>query len=294
MTKSRILITATLCTLFVGGTAAATPAASDSGHDNSIRWQKTPAWSTGGDVVDMAQSLDGKHLYILTEGAVKIFNDAGMEKGALLGTIPVAPGIDKIDISPDGTKIYLLNRKTGAFTATAVVFHKEINVKNAPMIGAEDAPVSIVVFTDFQCPYCRKLPPVIAEVMEKNKGRVKLYFKNMPLISIHPQAERAARAGIAAAQQGKFWEMHDKLFAAKTLNKEVIDGFARELGLDMEKFTADAKSQETTEKLRADLLEGQRNGVDGTPYIFINGWTLGNRSAEGFQKMIDILRKEKN
>ncbi len=295
---SRKTIPTALCALLLSaGSASALPSGYDApGHDSQIRWQKIPEWQINSGALDMVHSLGGRRLYVLTNRKeVKIFGDEPENQGQLLGTIPVASGMDKIDISPDGSKIYLLNSKSGAVNEILVNFHKDFDLTTAPMKGNKDAPVSIVVFTDFQCPFCHKLPPVLDEVLQKNKGKVNLYFKNMPLIAIHPQAENAARAAVAADNQGKFWEMHDLLFNSDALDLDTIEGFAKELDLNMKRFREDVTSDETTNKLRADLMEGQRSGVDGTPYIFINGWLLGNRSIESFQSMIDtILKEQKN
>ncbi|MBM9519777.1 thioredoxin domain-containing protein [Desulforhopalus vacuolatus] len=294
-TFSKIIPTALCALLLSASSISALPPGSDApGYDNQIRWQKLPEWQINSGAIDMVHSLGGRRLYVLTDRKeVKIFGDETSTQGQLLGTIPVASGMDKIDISPDGSTVYLLNSKSGAVNELSVTFHKDFDLATTPMKGDKNAPVSIVVFTDFQCPFCNKLPPVLDEVLQRNKGKVNLYFKNMPLITIHPQAENAARAVVAAGDQGKFWEMHDLLFNSDSLDSETIEGFAKKLNLDIERFEEDVTSNETTNKLRADLMEGQLNGVNGTPSIFIDGWPLGNRSLEGFQTMIDSILKEK-
>ncbi|MCK9174161.1 MAG: thioredoxin domain-containing protein [Desulforhopalus sp.] len=293
-TSSKTIPTALCALLLSAASVSALPTGPEApGHNSQIRWQKIPEWQINSGAIDMVHSLGGGRLYVLTDRKeVKIFGDDPNNQGQLLGTIPVASGMDKIDISPDGSKVYLLNSKSGAVNELFVTFHKDFDLTTAPMKGAKTAPVSIVVFTDFQCPFCHKLPPVLDEILQKNKGKVNLYFKNMPLIAIHPQAEDAARAAVAADDQGKFWEMHDLLFNSDSLDPETIKGFVQKLNLDMKRFKKDVTSDETTNKLRADLMEGQRNGVDGTPYIFINGWPLDNRSVEAFQTMIDTILKE--
>ncbi len=274
---------------FVYSTAAAT-LPPQSGHSNQVRWQYAPSWKVGSDIIDMVHSLDGKRVFFLTkEKSVQIYTT----KGTLLGTVPVAPQVAHIDISPVGDTLYLFDSDRKEFSSISLAFQNTIDTSNAPAKGAKDAPISIVVFTDFECPYCKKLPPVLEEVEKNNKGKVRIFFKNMPLISIHKMAEGAARAAIAAKNQDKFWPYHDKLFAAEELSQERLLQFAKELGLDMDKFATDMQTQETTNALQKDMYDARSAGVEGTPTIFINGWALGNRTIEGFQEMIDTLAAEK-
>lgn len=115
----------------------------------------------------------------------------------------------------------------------------------------------------------------------------------MPL-RFHKMAEPAARAALAAGEQGKFWEFHDALFAAEKLNEEVITSTAAKLNLDMEKFARDLNSPAIKQQISKDLRDAQEAGVTGTPTIFINGKKLKNRSMQGFQTMIaDELKKLK-
>jgi protein-disulfide isomerase len=123
-------------------------------------------------------------------------------------------------------------------------------------------------------------------VFEKNSETVKIAFKNMPL-NFHKMAQPAHRAAMAAEMQGKFWEFHDRLFAAKALSNELIDTTAVELGLDIDKFKKDINSPVVLQKINKDLQDAQKAGVTGTPTIFINGRKLSERSLQGFQKLID-------
>ncbi|MBT8360567.1 MAG: thioredoxin domain-containing protein [Desulfobacterales bacterium] len=133
--------------------------------------------------------------------------------------------------------------------------------------------------------------PLLEQVFEQNKDTVRIVFKNMPL-RFHKMAEPAARAALAAGEQGKFWEFHDDLFAAEKLTEEVITATAVKLGLDMEKFARDLNSPAIKQQIKQDLRDAQKAGVTGTPTIFINGKKLKNRSMQGFQTMIaDELKK---
>ncbi|MCP3891782.1 MAG: thioredoxin domain-containing protein [Desulfobulbaceae bacterium] len=123
-------------------------------------------------------------------------------------------------------------------------------------------------------------------MLEKNPETVKVVFKNMPL-KFHKMAEPSARAALAAHQQGKFWEFHDKLFASKKLSKGEIKKIARSLKLDLTKFEADMESAAIKAKVQKDIQDAQKAGVTGTPTVFINGRKPKQRSLAGFQAIID-------
>jgi protein-disulfide isomerase len=125
-------------------------------------------------------------------------------------------------------------------------------------------------------------------VFEQNHDTVKIVFKNMPL-RFHKFAEPAARAALAAGEQGKFWEFHDKLFASPTLSDEVIDAIAFQLELDIDQFEQDRNSEKVIQQINQDLRDAQQAGVTGTPTIFINGRKLKQRSMQGFQQLIDEM-----
>jgi protein-disulfide isomerase len=123
-------------------------------------------------------------------------------------------------------------------------------------------------------------------VLNKNEGKVKIVFKNLPL-KMHDLAQPAALAALAAGKQDKFWEYHDKLFAEKKIEQPDFERIAKELELDLVKFNEDMKSKELVAHLRSDMVEAQQNGITGTPTIFINGRKLKKRSLIGFQTLID-------
>ncbi|UCF87984.1 MAG: thioredoxin domain-containing protein [bacterium] len=124
-------------------------------------------------------------------------------------------------------------------------------------------------------------------MLEKYPRKVRLVFKNFPLRN-HKLALPAAQAALAAGRQGKFWEYHDKTFLKyNQLTEELLDQFARELGLDMTRFNKDRKDPDITSLINRDLREGSRIGVRGTPTIFVNGKRLDQRSLEGFSAAIE-------
>ena len=137
-------------------------------------------------------------------------------------------------------------------------------------LGPEDAPVEVVVFSDFQCSFCKRAAAEMRRINTRRPGRVKFYFKHYPL-SYHPQAINAARASQAAGAQGKFWEMHDILYAHATeLNDKIYADLAARLDLDIKRFNADMSSPRIADEVSADRAKGEALGIDGTPYFFID------------------------
>jgi protein-disulfide isomerase len=154
--------------------------------------------------------------------------------------------------------------------------------------GDAKAPVMIVEFSDYQCPYCHQVEPTVKAVLAKYGDKVSLSYRDFPLSSIHPYAMGAAEASRCAEEQGKFWEYHDQLFTASKLEKDDLVGYARNLKLDDKQF----ESCLTTEKYKADIdkdeLEGRNAGVNGTPGFFINGvFVNGAKPESEFTGIID-------
>jgi protein-disulfide isomerase len=146
-----------------------------------------------------------------------------------------------------------------------------IPIDGAPSIGPAQAPVTLIEFSDFQCPYCSQATPRIEDLLKLYPSSVRLVFKQFPL-DFHPHAEMAAEASVAAQKQGKFWQMHDALFANhENLTRDNILFLAQQNGLDLKRFTADMESPAVHEIMARDIHDGDQAGVEGTPTIFING-----------------------
>jgi protein-disulfide isomerase len=146
-----------------------------------------------------------------------------------------------------------------------------IDTADAPVRGAPMAKLSIVEFSDFECPYCGAAHPMLSGLLAEFKGQVNLVFKNFPLEG-HKNSVPAARAAVAAQLQGKFWEMADALFEhQRELSPEKIRALAEEIGLDMQRFDSDMSSEAVQKRVERDKKEGSSLGVQGTPSLFVNG-----------------------
>ncbi|MDQ6676421.1 MAG: thioredoxin domain-containing protein [Acidobacteriota bacterium] len=144
--------------------------------------------------------------------------------------------------------------------------------EGAPVKGPENARVTLVEFSDFQCPYCSQAVLELEALQKAFPKDVKLIYKQFPLSEIHSHAVLAAQGALAAHAQGKFWALHDRMFQNHDkLSRENILKWAREAGCDMAKFTADMDSAKTKEQISRDLKQGEEAGVEGTPTIFVNG-----------------------
>jgi len=164
----------------------------------------------------------------------------------------------------------------------------EVALDGAPVRGPESAKVTIVEFADFQCPFCTRVNSTLTQIREQYPKDVKLVFKHLPL-RIHPQAPGAHAAAEAAHRQGKFWEMHDKIFGNQgDLAPETFVSYAGQIGLDVDAFKKDVGSDDVKKRLDADTREAQKLGVSGTPAFFINGkYLAGAQPAEAFKQRID-------
>jgi protein-disulfide isomerase len=141
----------------------------------------------------------------------------------------------------------------------------------SPSRGPENAPVVLVEFADFECPFCQKLAPLLDDIWEKRKDKLRFVYKYLPL-GMHKHGEPAARAAIAAQMQGKFWEMHHLLFAnGEHLEADDLVHYAQSIGLDVERFQHDMDSDAATSRIKADRKLADDLKVNGTPMIYVDG-----------------------
>jgi protein-disulfide isomerase len=167
---------------------------------------------------------------------------------------------------------------------TGVVYNIDTSLN--PVRGPKDAPVTIVEFSDFQCPFCAGTQGTLEEVLKAFPKEVRLVYKQYPL-NIHQYARQAALASLAAHAQGKFWALHDKMFRNfSAINEENIRKWAKEIGLDMAAFDQAMQSSQYEPMIQKDMADGAAAKVLGTPTLFVNGKRLHDRSFEGFKKSI--------
>jgi len=138
--------------------------------------------------------------------------------------------------------------------------------------GLAEAPVTLVEYGDFECPYCRQAFPIVKQVQSRLGARLRFVFRNFPLTEQHHHAQHAAEAAEAAGAQGAFWQMHDRLFERQfALEDENLIEYAQELGLDADRVAGELAAHAHKARVREDFMSGVRSGVNGTPTFFING-----------------------
>ena len=165
-----------------------------------------------------------------------------------------------------------------------------IELQDAPVRGPQEAPITVVEFSDFQCPFCARVSPTIHQLVKQYPGQVKWIFKHF-LLGFHPDALLAHQAALAAGEQGKFWAMHDLLFAhQRALKREDLIQYAKQLGLDRDRFLDALDSGKYRTIVEQDKAEGARLGVRGTPTFFINGRRLVG--AQPFSAFASLIEKE--
>ena len=239
--------------------------------------------------LDIAQSVSDGRLFVLLEGGdVQILS----ADGQLQERFKVSGDITSLEVSPDGQRLYLGNTKSNELQFFDLSYVQQLPVNNSAVKGAADASVTITVFDDFQCPYCARLVPTLEEVLTAYPKQVKIVYKHFPL-GMHKFAQPAAIASLAARNQGKFWPLHDQLFANyNKLNADLIRELAKNVGLDMTRFDKDMVDPALQQEVAADMQLGTKAGVRGTPAAYINGMPLKDRSIKGFKQVIDAeLRK---
>jgi protein-disulfide isomerase len=224
----------------------------------------------------------------------------------------IAKGVALKDVYTELTK----NGLTAAAAAPAAPPRPRLDpaaVYNIPVTaadgqqGASDALATITIFSDFQCPFCSRaaipyvdprsqleVKPAIPDVLAKYKGKVRFVFKHFPLTGKHPDAHLAGQAALAAGEQGKFWQMHDTMFQnMKDLKRPALETYAQKIGLDMKKFNAALDSGKFKAQVDGDMQLGQKVGVSGTPFFYINGKNFnGAPTIEGFSTAIDAAIKD--
>jgi protein-disulfide isomerase len=159
--------------------------------------------------------------------------------------------------------------------------------------GPPTAPVTLLEYGDYQCPYCGQAYPIIKQVQKHLGNKLRFVFRNFPITQIHPHAQHAAEAAESAAAQNKFWEMHDHLYEhQQALEDNHLEKYANKLGLDLDQFNHDMSSHAHAQRIREDFLSGVRSGVNGTPTFYINGTRYDG--SWDLETLLKILRAEFN
>jgi len=189
------------------------------------------------------------------------------------GGTPVSGGIAEAPVTPEQAQFVRYDIPTEGF----------------PSLGPADAPITIVEFSDFQCPFCRRFhDETYRALLDAYEGKIRFVYRDLPLTSIHPEAFPAAVAAACAEEQDAYWEYHDKLFGSENLGQEVYLQYATELNLDMDAFKECIASDRHNDGINADADFAIKLGVNSTPTFFINGLAVvGAQPLSVFQQVID-------
>ncbi len=249
-----------------------------------VEWQTQMTFNLDKKPVDMVMSIRGSYLFVLTEDGIVHVYDSNYN---LKGEIKAGKDTDSIAGGPDDNILLLKSKKKREIRSILVEFIQKINIEGAPFMGREDAPVVMIIFTDYQCPYCAKLLPLFGQLIKKNKDTLKIVMKNFPL-SIHNFARKAASIALAADTMGKFWEIQEKLYNnTSQMDISLIQEIASDLKVDINELQKKMDSKEVQARISMDIMDGENAEVRGTPSIFINGRIIKDRSLKGIQEIID-------
>lgn len=249
-------------------------------------WQVLGNIDVDAEVRDMAVSAEGRWIYVLTAGnEIRLYSSGGKLKG----TMPIDPGYTQIKAGPREDILLVANKNHQSIQLVSVNPVNDFQLGDAPIKGPGNAPVTITVFSDFECAFCARLPKILDQVAAEYPGEVRIAFKHYPLRN-HQFALPAATAAVAAQQQGKFWEFHDRLFLHfNELDEARIDKIVKDLGLDAARFQKDRNDDRTLNIIETDRQEGYQAGVTGTPAMFINGKKQYRRDMNA---IVDAIERE--
>ena len=256
-----------------------------------IEWEITKTITLDETPKDIVNSKDDK-AYILCSKNILIYS---LKENKITGKVPVNKNFSQIALSTDGESLLLTEEKTRELTIIKVTSIFDIEIGESPIIGNKDAPVDMVAFLDYQCPYCAKIYPTLEKLLKKYPKEVKMVIKHYPL-RMHKFAKKASLAALAASKQDKYADLTKILIENfRNLNDDSIKKYAQESGVDMEAFEKAYNDASLQKIVSQDLRTGGKVGVRGVPALFINGRRVKNRSVDALSKMIEEeLKKGKN
>ena len=251
-----------------------------------IDWSPVGQSKLESQPLDVESATDGELVFVLMPGKLVVYDKNANRQ---LNRIPLDQGYNRLTYVSESGTLILANSITNELKTIHIDPVYEISMEGSPFLGPENAPVTIVVFDDYECPYCAKMEAVFSQLLAKYPKELKLVIKQYPLRS-HPNAREAAVAALAAQKQGKFWEFHSQLFANhEDLSTRKLDEIARSFDLDMAQFNKDLLSYDTLFMIVRDIREGQKLGVSGTPTLFLNGKQIKDHD---FKTIAERIEKE--
>lgn len=252
--------------------------------DAKIEWSIIKKIKLDDAPKDMAISGDNATAYVLGTKGILIYS---IRENKITDTIPIEGNYSQIELSKDGEKLFITDPELKELSIIQVSEVYDIQAEQSPLIGKSDAPVSVVAFLDFQCPYCARVYPVIEKLLEKYPDEVNLIIKHNPL-KMHRHAEKASLAALASAKQEKYQQITKVFFDNyKNLNDDTIKKYAEEAGLDMEAYNTAINDPSLKKIIRKDLNLGVKVKVRGVPTLFINGRRVKDRSLKALSEMVN-------
>lgn len=250
----------------------------------AVEWEVIKTLNLEEQPLDIVNSLDGTKAYVLSKKCIYIYS---VERGEITDKIPVADEFSRISVSPDGESLFLASTDGKKISIIKVSTVFDIPIGASPVIGDKNAPVRIVAFLDYQCPYCTSMYPLIEQLLDKYPQKVCLIIKQFPL-RMHPFAEKAALAALAAAKQNKYRELSSLYFKNyKSLNDQTIKEYAQQAGLNMETFDKDRGDNAVRTIITEDTSLGKKLGIRGVPAVFINGRAFRGRSVDALSQQVE-------
>ena len=221
-----------------------------------------------GPVTDTAAASDGALFFFLTPGEIQVYQ---AEKDTVIDRFTVDKAYDNLTYADRQKTLILTSSQGKAPQLYRVDLVHEILLDGLPVRGPQDAPLTIAVFSDYQCPYCSRMDRFLQQVIARYPGKIRFAMKHFPLAS-HKHARQASMAALAADRQGKFWDFHEQLFKHhKEIDDEKIEEIAKGLGLDLNRWHKDMDDPAIEAIIDRDLENGNQIGIKGTPTAFING-----------------------